>query len=94
MSEFTEYDREIMRLENSLAAALERARRAEELLATDKKRFQATIDELTAQLMDPKAAEQQIATMNSLLAQKNTALEVLTKRLDDMRKELVGLINV
>lgn len=88
-----EHKRELLRLENSLEAALERARRAEELLATERKKYQMTIDELTSQIMDPKGAEQQIANMGALLAQKNTALEVLTKRLDDMRKELVGLIN-
>ena len=93
MSDFTEYDKEILRLENSLAAALERAKRAEELLAVERKQHKQAIDELAQQIMDPKEATQQIAKMGKLLEQKNSTLEVLTKRIDDMRKELVGLID-
>ena len=93
MSDFTEYDKEILRLENSLAAAIERAKRAEELLTVERKRHKLAIDELTMQIMDPEKATQQIAKMGQLLEQKNATLEVLTKRIDDMRKELVGLID-
>lgn len=93
MSDLTEYDREILRLENSLAAALERAKRAEELLATERKKHALAVAELTTQIMDPEKATQQIYKMGQLLEQKNATLEVLTKRIEDMRKELVGMID-
>lgn len=79
----TDWELERARLTNSLAAALQRARLAEELLEDAKKKHAMVVHELTTQIASLKSLAIANVEMQKLLDQKNETLSALSNMFDD-----------
>lgn len=79
----TDWELERARLTNSLAAALQRARLAEETLETAKKKHAMVVEELTTQIASLKSLAIANEQLQKLLEQKNETLSALSNMFDE-----------